>query len=724
MRRRGLGAEEASLLKEAILLNPRLCVLKLSYNNLGDDGVAAIASALFHDGKHHQLSVLDLGFNSIGDKGIGSLAVLGLAGNYNIQKLFLSGNQITENGAQSLAGAMLHGTGLRSLHLAVNNIGSSGLKAIAGAIARNDSQFSGAAADTGESIVRRMEELHLGSTSIDTEGFVALPAMLLSNTSLKSLCVSNNNLDDNDIMLLSQALTQNKHVPLESLIMSFNQITCQGVECLMNAIWGSTTLREIKLDNNRIQDRGAQLCAVVLTSIALETMELSFNKVTTTGIKALMKNLSENSSLQTLGLSGIPIDQNASKAVSYALAYNSSLQALYLDNCSTGYASQRHIVAGAVSNRRSTLRVLTGFSIGCEYFVYHAHLLQKVTIVAHFLVVSRRSAAIAMTLGIPRLPENWSNDQVLGFFRLMWQQWLLKSRNGRSGEHVEEARGPAPPAAVAAAAKIAFSALGNRPELFFQTEPHERPLTEQAPVEPAGSALLERTSSGTLSVPMFTVSSEIGIDDFVDGESKVAALTNRSPTPTVPKVRSSIENPERRNQNLQWLRLHFRALSDVGRLPFHNADLWQLHQYYFSPPSYQTDDDTSPRSDDVPSRAPPPTPSLGLRQYTGHGSAQTFQSLLGEALVAAGVVLSSEQSHKRPSSYGVGEQPAAKKAKNLKPRIAYYPRIMVRLLVITCSAVRVSLPAESNLKRLHIFRRKYSPLGRNQWIRHYHYCDS
>jgi len=190
---------------------------------------------------------------------------------------------------------------------------------------------------------------------------------LLSNSSLKSLCLSDNNLDDQDLLLLAQALTQNKLVPLESLNLSFNQITCQGVECLMNAVWGSQTLRELKLDNNKIKDRGAQLCAVVLTAVRLESLDLSFNKVSTIGIKALMKNLSENSSLLSLGLSGIPIDQNASKAVSYALAYNTSLQELYLDNCSTGYASQRHIVAGAVSNRYSSLRVMTGFAISSKF---------------------------------------------------------------------------------------------------------------------------------------------------------------------------------------------------------------------------------------------------------------------------------------------------------------------------------------------------------------------
>jgi hypothetical protein len=294
-----------------------------------------------------------------------------------------------------------------------------------------------------------------------------------------------------------------------------------------------------------------------------------------------------------------------------------------------------------------------------------------------------------MTLGMPRLPEEWSNDQVLGFFRLMWQQWLLKSRNGNRGNE-ETVRGPAPPAAVAAAAKIAFSSLGVEPGRLFQTELHEKPFSERAPVEPAGAALLERTDSGTVAIPLFTVSSEVGIDDFVDGESKMAAIANSSPLPQLSSVTSSLENPERRNKNLQWLRLHFRSLSDVGRLPFHNADLWQLHQYYFSPPFYQTEDDTSPSEaveaarsvDDATigaAQAPPPTPVL-VPSARSSQLAVSFQAL-GEAFAASGVV-SFPHGNKRSSILGPEEAddgPAAKKAKNLKPRIAYYPRIMVSL---------------------------------------------
>jgi NLR family CARD domain-containing protein 3 len=360
--RRGIGVEEALLLKEAIIRNPHLSVLKLSYNNLCDAGAAILASSLTEDGnRHHQLSVLDLGFNSIGDVGCGYLAVHCVAGNHNLQSLYLSGNQIGEKGALSIAGAILHGTSLQSLYLSANQIGPMGTKTIAGAIAKNEVKAIAARMESHSQQYRSLKVLDLGSTSMTSEGFIAIPGMLLSNTSLQSLCLSDNGIDDQDMLVLSQALTQNKIVPLESLVLSFNDITCSGVESLMNALWGSKTLRHLKLDNNKMQDRGAQLCAVVQTSIALESLDISYNRVTTIGIKALMKNLSENNSLQSLSICGIAVDQNASKAVSYALAYNTSLQALHVDNCSTGYASQRHIVAGAVSNRKSALRVLTGF---------------------------------------------------------------------------------------------------------------------------------------------------------------------------------------------------------------------------------------------------------------------------------------------------------------------------------------------------------------------------
>ena len=371
MTRRGIGHGQALLLHEAIVASPFLSVLKLSYNDLGDAGSIIIANSFLQNGKHHEkLSILDLGFNGIGDPGCEAVALLAIARNMNISGVYLSGNRIGEKGALAIAGAILHGTGLSALHLTANKVGSRGIKAIVGAVAKNDSTMCELVQQQQRNIDSTprgtLTELHVGGTGIDSTGFIAIPGMALSNTSMRVLSLANNGIGDGDILLLSQALSQNKNIPLGELELSFNEISDQGVECLMNSIWGSPHMRMIKLDNNKLQGRGAQLCAVVLTSIELEVLDIGFNRVTTVGIRSLMKKVPECSSLKKLGLSGIPIDQNASKAVAVALAYSASLTTLNLDSCCMGYSAQRHIVAGIISNRKIGLRVLTGFPIASK----------------------------------------------------------------------------------------------------------------------------------------------------------------------------------------------------------------------------------------------------------------------------------------------------------------------------------------------------------------------
>lgn len=283
-----------------------------------------------------------------------------------------------------------------------------------------------------------------------------------------------------------------------------------------------------------------------------------------------------------------------------------------------------------------------------------------------------------MTLGMPRLPETWSNEQVLGFVRLMWQQWLFKSGRGNPQDINSVAKGPAPPAAVAAAAKIAFTALGTNPEQIFFSEEYSRPVTEVSPIDPAGSALMERTNSGTLRSPELAESPECTIHEWFEGD------THPHPGSSGQKsalLRSPLEDPEKRNRNLQWLRLHFRSLSQIGRLPFDRADLWQLHQYYFSPPITNTDDEGGDDSDDTgnPKRSKSASPHAhpdGEKM----GRAVSFRSL-GDAHALTGPLSdhASAALHKRSHDDTEGNQePATKKAKSLKPRVAFYPRVMVR----------------------------------------------
>lgn len=349
--------------------NPQLAVLKLGDNKLGDKGASIIAPACSVDGRHHQsLTVLDLGFNSIGDQGVANLSLHMIAGNHVLRNLYLTGNDIKHTGAVALAGAILHGCSLRCLHLSANKLGTAGIKVLAQAVAEMDARRHNLLQRQGGIVIAAIkppaiEELHIAYLSMQAEGFATLARMLISNTSLQTLCLANNEIDDRDMALLSQALAQNKGLQLKAIQLSFNKITCVGIECFMNAIWGSQTMKEIKIDNNKIQDRGVQLCAVVLGSVNLEVLDIGYNRVSTVGLKGLMKSLSENSSLRSLSLCGIPMDQIASKAVSYALAYNPSLEVLNVDSCCPGYSGQRYIVAGIVSNHIVKLRTLTGFTL-------------------------------------------------------------------------------------------------------------------------------------------------------------------------------------------------------------------------------------------------------------------------------------------------------------------------------------------------------------------------
>ena len=771
---RNLGSNDAPLIRSAILTNPQLAVLKLGYNNLGNVGANLIAEAIHVGGglimrrsgsvgggdsqsqqlplqqqqqyRHHpSLSVLDLGFNNVGDEGCTSLANLAVARNPSLATLYLSGNAVGEAGALALADVIAAGCGLTSLHLTANRICAKGVKGLMRSIAEFDvtmqmaqqdrenrmaleeekkkrvmksnngnhtaARGGGRGGEEQDAILDSLElgdgddgpddfarlsgfkcikELHLGGTNMESTGCLSVSNMLLTNLSLRVLCLSDNGLNDQDLSLFSQSISRNRQLPLETLRLSFNKLTCVGVETLMNAIWGSKTLREIKLDNNQIRDRGAQLAAVVLTSVELEVLDMGFNRLTIVGIKALMKSLAENCSLLTLTLSGNVLDTNASKAVSYALAYNKTIQKLYVDHCSLSYAAQRHIAAGIVSNSKLALRVMSGFPLG----------------------------AISVTLGLPGAMENWTNEQVLKFIRVMWDRTRHEREDASSGEMTstigapeapvnatsvnstekeEPKSGPSDPATVVAAAKGAFEALGDAGGALLLTEEPQRAISDTSPMVSSDAVMLEKTPSGTVRVPSLneyphehfhTSSHETApLDTSVSHASHASVdslcTANGKSCPETPV------DPEAKKRNMEWLRLHYRSLNEIIQLPYVYADLLQLYRYFYS--SGEVDDE-----DSVHDGMPPPGPGFNL----GTAPSPTPQKMSGLQrkisyrgldIIAGGkgsiTIPSSNFSHasessskRRPMSEDESMQPPAnKRARSGKPRIDYFPRLKAQV---------------------------------------------
>jgi Ran GTPase-activating protein (RanGAP) involved in mRNA processing and transport len=389
---RGLRPSDARLVKMALTQNANLSVLKLGYNNLGDEGVTTLAAGI---ALHKSLVSLDLGFNNFGDEGCKSLALAmqqACQANHGgtIRTLYLAGNLIGEDGAIALADCIRQGSCLRKLYLTGNRLGTDGVKAITEAIledelrradstsmdekymvdaenpANDENDENNDKPPTDKSSFLGMQELFFGGTGMGGSGVSSVARLLEKSSCLRVISLPNCNIGDEEVSMLASGIRPNRgKLPLETIQLSFNNMTYKGLEALINAVWGSSTLRELRLDNNEIGDQGAHQVAAILPVIkTLEVLDVGFNSIKVAGLNTLMKAVAETQNLKSLSVSGNAIDVAAAKAVAYALAYNRSLQSLYLVHCTIGHEGQRHISAGAVSNCNTALRKLTGFDLG------------------------------------------------------------------------------------------------------------------------------------------------------------------------------------------------------------------------------------------------------------------------------------------------------------------------------------------------------------------------
>jgi Ran GTPase-activating protein (RanGAP) involved in mRNA processing and transport len=584
---RGLVPSDARLVKMALLQNSQLSVLKLGYNNLGDRGVEILAAGI---SEHRALESLDLGFNNIGDEGCRALAkAIPLDG--TLHTLYLAGNLIGEDGALSIADVIRKGSSLRHLYMTGNRLGADGITAITEAILEDELRRRSAHESENQGEEKSMmatgnhhhhhdtqmgmQKLFLGGTGMGPGRCKAFSRLLGQTTCLKVLSLPNCDIGDETMAQIASSIKSNREsLVLESLQLSFNRITCKGLECLANAIWGSRTLKELLLDNNEIGDRGAQQVAAVLPFVkTLETLDVGFNLIKSAGMKLLMKAATETQSLQSLSVSGNKIDTSAAKAVAFALAYNRSLISLSLVHCSIGHEGQRHISAGIVSNSRIALRELTGFNIG----------------------------PVIVTLGFPPALEHWTNQQILNFIHLMWENkanedvatseeektldplHFLSSNNGNVSPNNTP---PLQATVVVEVAKRAFETLVEEGVDVFSRRPgYTSQLSSNSPIAGDNNIVVE-------SMP--ERSDEENIDSSTLDRSQARSFVVPPETPK----QKTLPDPSRKKRIVEWLCSNIQHLNKLAQQPFSSAELGRLHQHYFTPVVNESGGRVTPPSPD------------------------------------------------------------------------------------------------------------------------------
>uniref|UniRef100_A0A8C1MLG4 NACHT domain-containing protein n=1 Tax=Cyprinus carpio TaxID=7962 RepID=A0A8C1MLG4_CYPCA len=264
----------------------KLEILKLSKCDLTEESCSALASVLSSDSS--SLKELDLSNNNLKDSGVNLLSD-GLKENCELEKLRLSDCSITEEGYKALASALRSNPShLIELDLTGNDPGQSGVKELLDSIKDPECKvklrFLGPAADEACQYVT---------------GIVGKNPLLL-----RELNLSEHELGDTQVNQIA-ALLQDKHCTLKTLQLRKCGLTEESCLVLATVLRSNSSLKELDMSNNNLQDLGVKKLGLENTNCTLQKLRLSNCSITEEGYKALASALRSNPShLIELDLTG------------------------------------------------------------------------------------------------------------------------------------------------------------------------------------------------------------------------------------------------------------------------------------------------------------------------------------------------------------------------------------------------------------------------------------
>ncbi|XP_051547624.1 NACHT, LRR and PYD domains-containing protein 3 [Myxocyprinus asiaticus] len=206
------------------------------------------------------------------------------------RKADLMGCNLTEKSCSALASVLSsNSSSLRELDLRNNDLQDSGLKLLSAGL---------------KSPHCTLEILRFAACRFTGQCCESLSSALQSSKSLRELDLSNNDLQDSGVKLLSDAL-KSPHCTLEILRFADCRFTGQCCESLSSVLQSSNSLRELDLNNNDLQDSGVKLLSTGLKSpqCTLEILRFAACRLTGQCCESLSSALQSSKSLRELDLS-------------------------------------------------------------------------------------------------------------------------------------------------------------------------------------------------------------------------------------------------------------------------------------------------------------------------------------------------------------------------------------------------------------------------------------
>ncbi|XP_067283772.1 NACHT, LRR and PYD domains-containing protein 12-like isoform X2 [Pseudorasbora parva] len=333
--------------------NSHLRELDLSSNHLNDSGVKLLSDGLKIS--HCQLNILRFSRCNLTDQSCESLSSALQSSNCVLRELDLSSNDLQDYGVKLLSDGLKR-CKLEILRFFTCNLTAQSCKSLSSVLQssnsvlreldlrNNDLQDSGVKfLSDGLKSNCKLEILRFSTCKLTAQSCESLSSVLQSSNSvLRELDLSNNDLQDSGVKFLSDGLKRNCR--LEILRFSTCNLTALSCESLSSALQTSNpVLRELDLSNNDLQDSGVKIIFDRLKRCKLEILRLSGCMVTEEGCHYLSSALRSNPShLRELDLSYNHPGDSGVKLLSETLTHPN----YRLDKLNVDHGGEIRITAG------------------------------------------------------------------------------------------------------------------------------------------------------------------------------------------------------------------------------------------------------------------------------------------------------------------------------------------------------------------------------------------
>ncbi|CAI9612063.1 unnamed protein product [Staurois parvus] len=326
----------------AALTTSRIEELQLPYNHLTDSSCSHLAIGIR---KNQTLRTLNLSENNLEGPHFSDLmAVLTTS---QIEEIHLDNNHLTDSSCPHLASGIRNNQTLRTLNLSYNVLEGPNFSDLMAALTTS-----------------QIEDLQLDNNRLTESSCPHLASGIRNNQTLRTLNLSENNLEGSHFSDLMAALTTSR---IEDLLLGGNNLTDNSCPHLASGIKNNQTLRRLDLSGNNLEGPHFSDLMAALTTSRIEELQLLNINLTDSSCLLLASGIRNNQTLKTLDLSENNLEGPHFRDLMASLT-TSRIEELHLAGNHLTDSSCPHLASGIRNNQTLRILYLSGNNLEGPHF--------------------------------------------------------------------------------------------------------------------------------------------------------------------------------------------------------------------------------------------------------------------------------------------------------------------------------------------------------------------